>query len=212
MSLILEKLGFKKDILLQFKANLSEISPEKVIFKPQLPAGRAETIFCLGKISVLSDCYYQFNPNNDLVKQVIVFSSAFELMAYYQLYNSFCNQAVLVAIGSRPDKTTVKMIKGNFKDARIALVMGNSFFGRLNDIRIACILKGFEPSVSMLDGNVIISAGKYHTQIHPDLLSLSRFCKLSGFRPDVRTLKPKCQNSYMEMLRSGRLLATYNNL
>lgn len=205
--MILDRLGFSPDTVHEFQAYFRELDTGELIF----PGTILEDFRCPLPEKVLPDAsvltptefFLEYSPDDFLPRQVFLFASALELMAFYQVFKNkkpMLMPAFLV-VGSRPGFELIQRIKARYKRARFVLVNGHTFFDRIRDVWLACLLDGYEPVIRMENGKVHISAGRFGAEISSDLLSLSRFCRLSGYRTSVRTRKAKGFNSYLEMIR-----------
>ena len=205
--MILDRLGFSPDTIREFQGFFRELETGELLF----PGTTSENFHCAVPERVLPDAsvltpvefLLEYRPDALRSKQVFLFSSALELMAFCQVFKN--KKPVLMpaflAIGSRPGIGLVQKIKSRYGGAKFTLVDGHRFFGRIRDVRLACLLDDLEPAIRLESGKVHIRAGRYGAEISPDHLSLSRFCRLSGYRTSVRTRKAKGFNSYLEMIR-----------
>ncbi|MGV8135946.1 MAG: hypothetical protein AB2L20_12085 [Mangrovibacterium sp.] len=213
--MILPHLGFSPDTVIAFWEHFQELPTGEVIFPGSLlrvnPNTYPERVFPDGTVSTPSEFFLEYRSHDFPCLQVYLFASVLELMAFYQLFQSRASlpAAALVVAGSRPGFEFVQSIKARYAEARFILVKGHTFFDRIWDIRLACQLDGLEPAIRMGNCKVHIRAGRFVAEMFPELLSLSRFCRLSGYRTAVRTLKPKGFNSYVEMIRP---VAAFNPL
>ncbi|WP_423128523.1 hypothetical protein [Gaoshiqia sp. Z1-71] len=205
--MILDRLGFFPDTVHEFQAYFRELDTGELIF----PSSVLEDFHCPLPEKVLPDTtvltptefFLEFRPDDLLSRQVFLFASALELMAFWQVFKNKKPMLIpaFLAVGSRPGFEFIQKIKARCNGARFVLVNGHPFFDRIWDVRLACLLDGYEPTIRMENGKVHTNAGRFGAEISPDLLSLFRFCRLSGYRTSVRTRKAKGFNSYLEMIR-----------
>lgn len=213
--MILHHLGFSPDTVIAFWEHFQELPTGEVIFPGSLlgndPNNYPERVFPDGTVSTPSEFFLEYRSHDFPCRRVYLFASVLELMAFYQLFQSRAPSpaAALVVVGSRPAFEFVQSIKARHSEARFILVEGHTFFNRIEDIRLACQLDGLAPIIRMENGKVHIRAGRFVAEMFPELLSLSRFCRLSCYRTAVRTMKPKGFNSYVEMIRP---VAAFNPL
>ncbi|MBW8323697.1 MAG: hypothetical protein K0M50_02930 [Prolixibacteraceae bacterium] len=187
--------GFNQNIICRFENNISEANGEIVFTIPE--SNTIEKMSCLGDITLPQDSFFQLNPDKSLINKAFVFSSVFELIAFYQLFKP--QNSLLYAIGSRPSVITVKRMTQN----RFILALGNSLQGRLSDIRLACLIsKNIEPLFKIENDIIYVKAEKYQAQADQDRITLSAFNKQSRFRANlIKTIKPPpTVNSFVELL------------
>ncbi|MEL7585280.1 MAG: hypothetical protein AAGU19_01115 [Prolixibacteraceae bacterium] len=205
--MILRYLGFSIDTIGEFRGYFRELVAGELVFPGTALDGFSlsdpEKVLPDGMVLTPSEFFLEFRTDDILSRQVFLFASTLELMAFYQVLRNKRPMLMpaFVAVGSRPGIELVQKIMTRYKGARFVLVNGHTFFDRVWDVRLACHLDNFEPVIRMENGKVLIRAGKYEGQTFPDLLTLSRFSRLSGYRTSVRTMKAKGFNSYVEMIR-----------
>ena len=205
--MILRYLGFSPDTISKFRGDFRELVTGEIIFPGTSLNGFSppdpEKVFPDGMALTPYEFFLEFRPDDLLLRRVLLFASALELMAFYQVLKNKrpLLMPAFVAVGSRPRFELIQKIKTRYKGARFVLINGHSFFDRIRDIRLACYLDDLKPVISLENGMVFVCAGKYEGQTFPDLLTLSRFSRLSGYRTSVRTMKAKGFNSYVEMIR-----------
>lgn len=211
--MILRYLGFSPDTIGEFRGYFWELVTGEIIFpgtgldgfSPSDP----EKVLPDGVVWTPSEFFLEFRPDYVLSRRVFLFASVLELMAFYQVLKRKRPMLMLafVAVGSRPGFEHIQKIKSRYKGARFVLINGHTFFDRIWDIRMACYLDDFEPAIRMENGKVLIRAGKYEGKTFPDLLTLSRFSRLSGYRTSVRTMKAKGFQSFLEMIRQPVIIS-----
>ncbi len=203
--MILQGLGFTPETIGLFRGYFTETSAGEVVFPgfalDELPDQGPARVFPDGRVRTPPEFFLEFRPDGLPVRRVYVFASALELMAFYQFRPS--SGSILVAAGCAPGYEWMKRIRFRYGRVKFILVTGHSFFDRLWDIRMACCLCGLMPVIRLENGKVCIRAGKYQTETDPDTLSLSRFCRLSGFRTSVQTLKNKGYPSFFDCVRKA---------
>jgi hypothetical protein len=205
--MILRYLGFSPDTIGEFRRYFRELLSGEIVFPGTAFEGFSpsdpEKVLPDGMVLTPFEFFLEFRPDDLLSRHVFLFASTLELMAFYQVLRNKRPMLMpaFVAVGSRPGIGLIQKIKTRYKGARFVLINGHPFFDRIWDIRLACHLDDIEPVIRMENGNVFILAGKYEAQMFPELLSLSRFCRLSGYRTSVRTMKAKGFNTYVEMIR-----------
>ena len=205
--MILHHLGISPDTVATFWEHFQELPTGEVIFPGFLLGNDRKTcperVFPDGTVSIPSELFLEYKSDDFPCRRVYLFASVLELLAFYQLFHSRepLPAVALIVAGSRPRFEFVQSIKALYAEARFILLKGHTFFDSLGVIRLACQLDGLEPSIRMENGKVHIRAGRFVAEMFPELLSVSSFCRLSGYRTAVRTMKPKGFNSYVEMIR-----------
>ncbi|MGV8135060.1 MAG: hypothetical protein AB2L20_07590 [Mangrovibacterium sp.] len=198
--MILERLGFTPETIGLFRGYFTETSAGEVVFPgfalDELPDPGPARVFPDGGVRIPPEFFLEFRQDGLPARRVYVFVSVLELMVFYQFRP--VSGSILVAVGSAPGYEWLKRIRSRYGRVKFILVGGHSFFDRLWDIRMACCLDGHVPFIRLEKGKVCIRAGKYQAETDPGALSLSRFCRQSGFRTSVRTLKPKGYPSFFD--------------
>ena len=211
--MILRYLGFSPDTIGEFRQYFRELVSGEIIFPGTAFEGFSpsdpEKVLPDGMVMTPSEFFLEFRPDDILSRQVFLFTSTLELMAFYQVLRNKRPMLMpaFVAVGSRPGFELIQKINARYNGARFVLINGHSFFDRIRDIRLACYLDGYELIIKMENGKVLTRAGKYEGQTFPDLLTLSRFSRLSGYRTSVRTMKAKGFQSFLEMIRQPVIIS-----
>lgn len=128
-----------------------------------------------------------------------------DLLAFYQLNRSRIGEgAILTAIGYNPDSAWVKIYLSELgrkhRNLKMYLVFSRDLIGRINDVRLACWAEGRDVQVYSSGGIIHLKADFDEASLPVEKLSLSAFCKASGFRTRLRTLKPTSSNCFWEQL------------
>ncbi|MFV0591547.1 MAG: hypothetical protein ACK5M7_09195 [Draconibacterium sp.] len=187
----LSSFGFSIDTVSFFNGYFTE-EKDKIIF----PNG--EVLFPDGKLNLSPFGTYLIHRSNpSIVKNVIVFHSFVELFSFYQVRKNIAENSLLMVAGYLCEE-----LPAPNPVARFSLAFGNTFFGRVSDIRFSCLIDGALPNILIKDEVLCVEHGKYSASLPLDKLSLSRFCKLSGFRSRTRTIKPKNEPFYYRLINS----------
>ena len=100
-----------------------------------------------GRVVAQPDFFFEHGSENAQSNRLFLFSRITDLLAFYQLNRSRIGEgAILTAIGSNPDSVWMKSylseLRHKHRNLKIDLVFSHDLLGRINDIRLACWLKG----------------------------------------------------------------------
>ena len=185
----LEQFGFSFETVSFFRGHFTE-NTDKIVF----PNG--EILFPDGKLNLSPfGSFLMDHVNPSITKNVIVFHSFLEMFSFYQVQKKTAENSVLMVAGYLCENIPVPNPVACF-----SLAFGNSFFGRVSDIRISCLIDGSLPHILIKDEFLYVEHGKYTASMPLDKLSLSRFYTLSGFRSKTRTFKPKNEALFCRLI------------
>lgn len=182
--LMLNKLNIREEVQMYFKNDYTINS-------------HGDLVFCYGnaceyygarghQTPFTHELWVAGNKNFHLTRQVFICSSAMEAMAFFSLrYDSFPQKDFLlfIAIGTSPKKTQYQALRELVRMKKVALVMGNDFFGRLCDIKIVAGIKEIILNLYMINEqriNVQLSGKGF--QFEQSILTLNALEKASGLR------------------------------
>ncbi|MEJ6979729.1 hypothetical protein WG906_04665 [Pedobacter sp. P351] len=200
---ILQKAGFKKEVLLFFENSFFSDSLGRALF-PYKSNGNAEDIEILcpeaHRVPKTAEIWEAGGEITALVRRVYVFSSAINAIAFFYFYPGKLRQPEHVAVASLglvPCKLQVQYLDGKYPNAEVCAVFDNDILGRVADCKLALWLKG-KDAAFMYEAEILkISYQGRLYQISQADFSLFNFQKQTGLRLGVRTYKPgKYHNSF----------------
>lgn len=144
------------------------------------------------------------------VGNVFLFFSAVEAVAFCHIHQhryNFFNGCVFIALGVKPCKEQIGLVKIVYKKARIHTVFGNDLIGRIYDCKISLWLIGKDCTFFLSKNQVVVQAidPKINcckkTKIERFRFSFSVFYRSHGGRSHLKTHKPEAKfNSFLDYL------------
>jgi len=139
------------------------------------------------------------------VRSIIICSSAMEAIAWLN-----CNSALLtanhglrfMAIGNSLDEQQLGTLRKQKTFGKYNLLFPQDLVGHIFDLKIASVLQGYCAEVSISGEHLEIEFRNRRFKIACEDFSLSRFERLSGFRFNVKTLKPRQHVSWLRQLEA----------
>jgi len=204
-----ERFGIHPDVLEAIGIRFLQPDSGELLFPLTDYAGvelaKPEMLLPDGRVVGQPDFFFEHGLGNGQSNRLFLFSSITDLLAFYQLNRSRIGEgAILTAIGSNPDSVWMKSYLSELlrkhRNLKIDLAFSHDLLGRINDIRLACWLKGRDVQIGSADGLIHLKTDFYEASLPVEKLSLSAFCKASGFRTRLRTLKPTSGNCFWEQL------------
>lgn len=173
-----------------------------------LSGGQAEQVWPDGRVVAHSDSFSEYRIGEPGLKQVYLFSNLTDLIAFYQYHRKRLGGTLLAVLGKSIARDWIGSYLAELRRinnrVRIAFVFNKELAGRLRDIQLACWVKKLDIQMYAQNGQIELKADHYMAILPVEKLSLSAFCKASGFRTNCRTVKPKSGNSYWEELVRSR--------
>jgi len=209
--MILEEFGLSQKVLSWSGTCYAEMADGRICFPLRgwdgEPLLQGETLFPDGRVRLVSDFFFSTPLASGTVQNFVFFSSVTELLAFAELRHLNSESSYqLVAFGLNPDPGKLREFLAGFRcrkgEKQVHLAFGNDLIGRVNDIRLACRIRGLDVRVTLEGAFVCIQAGKYRAVIKDEKLSLFSFCRQSGFRTRVRTVKAKGFAGFWEQLQA----------
>lgn len=123
------------------------------------------------------------------VLEVWLFYEKADIQAYLDR-NSYLNfQLVLVAVGHCPDSFIIEHIQQLFQNARFRSAFGNDLPAIVLTCRISLWLKCTDALFMAQENTMFFQYKSIQFECPIPLFSLSRFCKLTGFRTRLKPMK-----------------------
>jgi len=94
-----------------------------------------------------------------------------------------------IVLGNFPNKDTISRIRLLFSNACIRTAFGNDMAGVVLTCRIALWAKNKDASFLVSENKVLIIYKSKTLSCPAPLFSLSRFCRISGFRTNIKPLR-----------------------
>ena len=95
----------------------------------------------------------------------------------------------MVTVGFLPIPENIDSIRSTFENARFRTVFDNDLPGIVLACKVALWLKGLDAAFLISSNQVIFIFKSGESSCLESLFSLNRFCKLTGFRTNVRPLQ-----------------------
>lgn len=170
---------------------------------------QSESVLPDGRVIAATDFFFECRSTNTIAQQLYLFPNLTDLIAFYQLHRKGMDAGIVfAAIGQRSNpewlKSYLSELRQANKNLQVRLAFSNDLLGRFSDIRLACWLKNRDVQFHAWRGQIQLRADHYQAVLPVEKLSLSAFCKASGFRSACRTLKPKIGKCYWEELMLAR--------
>jgi len=97
--------------------------------------------------------------------------------------------AALVTVGFLPLPENIRAIRSMFQNARFRIAFGNDMSAIVLACKISLWLKGLDATFLTFNDKVIFTFKSCEFSCSESLFSLNRFCKITGFRTNVRPLR-----------------------
>lgn len=140
------------------------------------------------------------------VSDVFLFESAIDAMSFYDIFKTSENfeNTAFFSLGGNLSRGQLENIINYYPDAKIHTAFDNDFNGNLFDIQVACIKLKKECAFSKVDSNMICEiSGTRYVIAYTDF-NLKGFRAATGFRPNIRSHRPKNAKDFNEMLNKNR--------
>jgi len=170
-----------------------------------VPCEQSESVLPDGRVIPAADFFFEYRSTDTIAQQLYLFPNLTDLIGFYQLHKKGDDAGIVfTAIGQRSNpkwlKSYLAELSQSNKNLQVRLAFSNDLLGRFSDIRLACWLKNREVQFHAWQGQIQLRADHYQAVLPVEKLSLSAFCKASGFRTACRTLKSKIAKCYWEEL------------
>lgn len=96
---------------------------------------------------------------------------------------------VIISVGNLPDATIIAFIQLNFSNALFRAAFGNDLSAIVLACRISLWLKGTDASFALHGTNLLFHYKGRKFTCPVATFSLSRFCRISGFRTSLKSIK-----------------------
>lgn len=131
-------------------------------------------------------------------KDIFLFFSAVEAIAYAHLNElkfHFLNNCLFVALGVRPSKYQIDILKNKFGKVRYHTVFGNDILGKIYDCKVSLWLSNKDCSFLLNEESVQVTEislaeNLKSVAIDRHKFSYFSFCRLFGKRPNLKAHKP----------------------
>ena len=129
----------------------------------------------------------------NLVSQTVICSSAMEAIAWLNCHAVNLDHLHIIATGS---KITLPALP----KSKQVLVFGNDLLGNICDLKAASVLVGHPIEIAVEEDAVNITFRHSRFDLPADSFSLSAFQRISGYRFNVKTSKPRQHSSWLNQL------------
>ena len=136
--------------------------------------------------------YWQAGAEN-LVSHTVICSSAMEGIAWLNCHPVNLDHLLLIATGS---KITLPALP----KSKQVLVFCNDLLGHVCDLKAAAILARHPAEISIANDIVYVNFRYRHFNLPTETFSLHAFQRLSGYRFNVKTSKPRQHASWLNQL------------
>lgn len=200
---ILQKAGFKEEVLLFFENSFFSDSTGRALF-PYNSNGSGADVEILSleshRVPNTVEIWKAGGELPALVRRVYVFSSAINAIAFFHFYPDKLRPPEHVAVASLglvPCKLQSEYLGGKYPNAKVFAVFDNDILGRVADCKLALWLKGKDAKFMYEAETLKINyQGRLYQNPGSDF-SLFSFQKQTRLRLGVRTYKPgKYHNSF----------------
>lgn len=208
-----ESFGIHQQSLMELAISYQETNSGELKFSLWnylgVPCEQPELVLPDGRVIPAADFFFEYRSAEAITQQLFLFSNLTDLIAFYQLRRKRIDTGIVfAAIGQRSNpkwlKSYLAELSQSNKNLQVRLAFSNDLLGRFSDIRLACWIKNREVHFYAQKGLIRLRADHYEAILTVEKLSLSAFCKASGFRTACRTLKPKIGKCYWEELMLAR--------
>jgi hypothetical protein len=135
----------------------------------------------------------QGNPQD-----IFLFFSAMEAIAFTHLNElkfDFSRNCLFVALGVRPSKYQLDILKSHYKRARFHAVFGNDILGKIYDCKASLWLTNKDCSFFLTNESVQVTEISLKenfksAEINRDKFTYFSFCRKFGKRPNLKAHKP----------------------
>jgi len=127
-------------------------------------------------------------------RDLFIAFSATDILCFCHFYTNWLkssNHVAFLAVGTRPDISKVKQIREMFPLAKVHLLFDNDLIGRVTDCKISVWLSKRNVVFELTDSHVKCKTRDGTFWLGVEMFSLHQFIKVSGFRTNVRTHKPR---------------------
>jgi hypothetical protein len=129
----------------------------------------------------------------NLVSQTVICSSAMEGIAWLNCHPVNLGHLLLIATGS-------KISLPSLPKSKYVLVFGNDLLGNICDLKVAALLSGHPMEIAINNHTVQVSFRHKCYQMAAEQLSHNAFQRLSGYRFNAKTSKPRQHSSWLNQL------------
>ncbi|WP_183580309.1 hypothetical protein HDF18_13180 [Mucilaginibacter sp. X5P1] len=143
------------------------------------------------------------NTNFHQVRQVFICGSAMDAICFLNFnYSHFrhTHNLIFLSTGIKPNGEQVRWINETLNDKSFILVFADDLLGRVCDLKVAAGIRRLPITVSITGEQVVVTFRLRVFTFSFDLFSLNAFEKASGFRFNIRTMKPKNAVTYFSLL------------
>jgi hypothetical protein len=155
------------------------------------------------RVPLTPDCWIA--GDWQIARQVIVCSSAMEAVAWLNCnsgYHPNPRTLLFIATGSQLNTEKLQLFREQRPQRKYGLLFSDDLLGRICDLKAAAALAGYPADVSVLNNNIHVVFRSRSFQIDCETFSLNAFGRLSGFRFNLPTLKPKGFISWLSQLEA----------
>ncbi len=203
---ILQKAGFKEEVLLFFENSFFSDSTGRALFPYNSNSNGADVEILSLESHRVPNTVEIWEAGGELpalVRRVYVFSSAINAIAFFHFYPDKLRQPEYVAVASLglvPCKLQVQYLDDKYPNAEVCVVFDNDILGRVADCKVALWLKENDAAFMYEAETLKINYHGRPYHISESDFSLFNFQKQTGLRLRVRTYKPgKYHNSFYSL-------------
>lgn len=205
----LEELGFKNKVLDFFEPYFVINSSDCVGFEYYVNLKLHATEYCSKegtRIPSTSGIWIAGSESPPLVRNLYLFSSALEALAFFQFFTDkllYPEQIAIISVGILPSYSQISQLKTAYRNAKIHFVFEAALLGKIFDCRLSLWIKDKDAKFSFFRDreSISIALRSKNYQISASQISLFSFEKRLGLRSGIRTHKPpKNFNSFFELL------------
>jgi len=136
--------------------------------------------------------YWQAGAEN-LVSHTVICSSAIEAIAWLNCHTVNLDYLRVVATGS-------KISLPSLPKSKYLLVFDNDLLGNICDLKAAAFLAGHPVEIAVEEDTVYVTFRHSRFNLPAQTFSLCAFQRLSGYRFNVKTSKPRQHASWLNQL------------
>ena len=199
----LTKLGIRTEVQEFFSPYYSADQSGNLVF----PYGKQAETYGMAFHYVPATENYWLAGNNNLtfIREVLICGSAMEAIAWLHIHYRAYSQSdnlLFLSTGTKPGPEHFRWLMGKAKTRNFSLLFGNDLLGRACDLKTAAALHSQPAAVSIAGENVLVNFRSKNYAFTNDSFSLNAFEKTAGYRFNVRALKPKGFNTWLDLLTS----------
>jgi hypothetical protein len=160
--------------------------------------------FAFHRVPLAEHFWIAGDTNFSMIRQVFICGTAMDAIAYLSLNFSAFNHIenlLFLATGVQPNNIQMRWINQYLDGKMVSLIFSRDILGKLCDLKTATGIRRIPVAVGIVNEQVTINFRNQQYIFSQEQFSLNAFEKVSGYRFNTRTLKPKNFDSYLDQLK-----------